>query len=234
MEQLRRWWRDLPAIPAAREIAIVVAGILIAFMLDAWWEQRTSVARERAHLRAMASDFRQNVQRLHHHIEMEESAAKSSRDLLLLARSGSAASPDSIWHLLGRVLTSQRFTPVMGAYEELENSGGLALLRDDSLRTALADFASRLNVRHSERFSDEIFLTFIREFAGEFSFFAPYVAGEHDHALVQRGSERLLPNAKFQEYLALRHIAAGDVATEYRALAQQAQLVLSRLQSEPD
>ena len=229
MQRIRAWWRKLPSLPAAREVAILVAGILIAFALDAWWEQRSTAERERAHLRALTSDFQQNAERLERMIELQDRIAESSRELLVLAPRSEAVPVDSIQRLLGLVYTSNRFEPVMGAYEGLENSAEVALLRDDSLRASLAAFAAQLDLRHSERLSDEIFLDLIREFAGELPLLAPFVLGEEHPVRLHQASRELLPTPKFQEYLALRHIAAHDVANDYRRLAGQTRTILARL-----
>lgn len=121
------------------EMLVVVASILIAFSLDAWWTQRADERTGAAHLRALQSDFAQNVSRLKVHIEREERVADASRRLLLVATSPTTPSPeDSMSNLLGQVFNSGRFDPVMGAYEAVVNSGGLAQIADDSLRLALA------------------------------------------------------------------------------------------------
>lgn len=67
------------------EMVAVVASILTAFSLDAWWSKRAEDRTVTAHLRALRSDFEQNVARLKVHIEREERIADASRRLLLVA-----------------------------------------------------------------------------------------------------------------------------------------------------
>ena len=52
----------------AREIGIVVAGILIAFALDSWWDRRNDARREAAYLLALHADFQENLERLRGHL----------------------------------------------------------------------------------------------------------------------------------------------------------------------
>ena len=43
---------------------VVIASILIAFALDAWWDRQAERRVEEAHLHALRSDYQQNVARL--------------------------------------------------------------------------------------------------------------------------------------------------------------------------
>lgn len=213
------------------EVVVVVASILIAFSLDAWWSRRAEERTGTAHLQALRSDFEQNVARLHVLIEREDRIANASRRLLLVAVSPTVPSPeDSVSSLLGEVFNSGRFDPVMGAYEAVVNSGGLSQVRNDSLRLALADFASLLEGRYNERFSDEIYFEFIRGFMGQLGFTAAVVASDSlataNAAALPLFQGELLRDPKFREHLALRYVAESGVAASYRGLLEKAERVL--------
>jgi hypothetical protein len=213
------------------EALVVIASILIAFALDAWWDQRASQRTEAAHLRALQSDFEQNVSRLEQAIKREERIAEASRSLLLLAnRPDASFSGDSVSNLLGQVFNSGRFDPVMGAYEAVVSSGGLAQVRDDSLRLALADFASYLEGRYFERYSDELYFDFVQSFTGQLGMSEFVLATDSSTATrLATASQRpsaLLRNPKFREHLALRYLAERDVAGSYRGLLEKAKRVL--------
>ena len=207
------------------EIAVVVLGILIAFGLEAAWERSGERASEQAHLRALASDFEQNVERLRRHIEQEERISSRSKALLELSRNPADAPTDSVFKLLGGVFNSGRYEPVTGAYEALVNSAGLTAIHDDSLRAALAGFNAQLTGRYHERFSDELYFSFVREFAGELRFFTDALSDTRDSAAYVS----LLANPKFREYLALRHLSERDVARRYRDLLHQAEAIRERI-----
>jgi hypothetical protein len=213
------------------EALVVIASILIAFALDAWWDQRAERRTEAAHLRALQSDFEQNVARLERAVRTEQRIAEASRGLLLLA-STSAASPsnDSLSVLMARVFTSTRFDPVMGAYAAVVSSGGLAQIRDDSLRLALADFASYLEGRYFERYSDQLYFDFVQSFTGQLGLSEAVLATDSSAALRKAGVSQahtvLLQNPKFREHLALRYLAESDVAGSYRGLLEKANRVL--------
>jgi hypothetical protein len=213
---------------AAREIAIVTLGILIAFALNAWWEERRERRHEQQHLRALASDFQQNVERLAFLVEREERVSQRSLKLLEAARAPDEGTPESVRVLVQEVFSSQRFEPVMGAYEALVNSAGLTLIRDDELRSALADFAALVNGRYAERFADELYFQLVHAFAGQLQF-ADIVASPQ---ATPRSYRALLDDPKFQEYLALRHVMEQQVADHYRGLQRRAEHILGRLKAD--
>jgi hypothetical protein len=206
-------WKRLAG--ALGEIAIVTAGILIAFALDAWWDNRVTAEREQIHLRALASDFQQNVELLRRLIKTEDDIMSGSRALLELARAEQPVEKPALVGLMRRVFNSGRYQPVMGAYEALVNSGGLMLIRDESLRAALAEFAARVDGKYTETWSNEHYFAFARR-------------GKAD----ERVLEEMLRNPRFHEQLAMRFYSERDLGREYRALLEQAENVLTQLREQ--
>lgn len=214
---------------------VVVASILVAFALDAWWNMRVEERTEIAHLRALQSDFEQNISRLESLIAREEAIADASRRLLRVASSIGIPSPeDSMRNLLGRVFNSGRFEPVMGAYEAVVSSGGLAQVRDDSLRLALADFASLVEGSYWEQYSDELYFDFLRSYTGQLGMAHAVLSSDSAaEARTEAGADynlQLLSDPKFREHLALRYLAERDLAGSYRGLLEKAQRVLTLTQ----
>ena len=224
--------RRLPAklLWALGEIGIVTVGILIAFSLDQWWDNRSLARREQAHLRALASDFQQNVDSLKKLIVLEQQVSASSHELLLRSQSRQPSSSESLSKLFARVFNSGRYEPVMGAYEALVNSAGLTLIQDDSLRAALAQFSARVNDRYAERWSNELYFTFAREFGGRIVL-AFETTSDADR---EREFQELLHDPRFQGHIALRYSGERDMAREYDGLLQQAEAVLSQVHKQID
>jgi hypothetical protein len=223
----RRRWQRFARAPG--EIAIVTAGILIAFALDAWWDNRVTAEREQIHLRALASDFEQNVESLQKLIQMEDDVISSSRSLLELARAAEPVDEKPLVELMNRVFNSGRYEPVMGAYEALVNSGGLMLIRDESLRSALAEFAARVDGKYAETWSSEHYFAFVREFGASYML---YTWDGERRKPDERVFEQMLRNPRFHEHLAMRYYSERDLAREYRELHQQAMGVLTQLQAQ--
>jgi hypothetical protein len=223
----RRRWKGVAR--ALGEIAIVTAGILIAFALDAWWDNRATAEREQIHLRALASDFQQNVELLRVLIRTEDDVISGSRALLELAEAKEAVEKKALVELMRRVFNSSRYDPVMGAYEALVNSGGLMLIRDEPLRAALAEFAARVDGKYAEVWSNEHYFAFAREFGASFTLYSWNVErGEADERML----EEMLRNPRFHQHLAMRYYSERDLAREYRELLQQAEGVLTQLQAQ--
>jgi hypothetical protein len=228
----RRRLRKAASALHVRDIAVVVAGILIAFSLDAWWQRRSDGEAQRVHLQALAEDFRANHEALETLIIAEDRIAESSLGLLEVSDKQNSVGPDSVWQLLAGVLSARRFEPSLGTYRSMQSSGMLAGIRDEALKASLANFSAQLEVRYYERFSDEIFVGLIRDYAGRLQFFAPYVLQTTDmNGLLDRAG-LLLQDPHFREYLALRHVAARDVATEYRRLHEQVGIVRRQLEGQ--
>jgi hypothetical protein len=213
---------------ALGEIGIVTVGILIAFALEAWWDDRSMSRQEQVHLRALASDFQQNVDALKRLIALEENVAASSHELLLRAQAGESGSSEPLAKLISSVFNSARYEPVMGAYEALVNSAGLTLIRDDSLRAALAQFAARVDDHYAERWSNELYFAFAREFGGQIMLgFRTEPEAERE-----RKFQQVLHDPRFQGHLALRYYGERDLAREYRDLLQQAEAVSTQVRKQ--
>lgn len=217
------------------EIGIVVAGILIAFSLNSWWESRSDAAQEMAHLSALRADFRQNVERLDGLAEAQDRVSRASEELLVIARGLESAPPDSVNQLINEVFSSDQFDPVMGAYENLVNSGGLSQIRDDSLRSALASFAAMVDSRYAEEFSTALYLEFNRAFMGRLGWAGQVIRAEIEDGRAEEfegWNQALLDDPVFQDHLALRFLSQRDVAEMYRDLGRQASVVLERTEAQ--
>ena len=216
------------------ETGIVVAGILIAFSLNSWWADRSAAVQEQAHLLALHSDFKQNVERLNGLAKQQDRVAGASRDLLLIARDVKSASVGSVDQLIGEVFSSDQFDPVMGAYENLVNSGGLSQIKDEDLRRMLATFSAMVESRYAEEFSLTFYLEFNRAFMGQIGWADAVLKRElieNDGGMELPETDwnhELLADPAFQDHLALRYLTQAQVAQMYRELGRQAEQVLER------
>jgi len=196
---------------AAGEIFVVVAGVLIAFGLNAWWAERSARIEEQTHLGALMRDFELNVGVYEEIMGRAQRSADASLELLQLARREPTADPAMVRALLGAVFSSYRKKPVLDAYEALVSSVGLTLIRDEKLRAALAGFADRASEPYQEQFSDRIYLEFTARYLGRLQL-AGAVA--RDAAPLESFAE-LLNDPAFQEHLAYRYVLERDVAGLY-------------------
>jgi hypothetical protein len=117
----------------------------------------------------------------------------------------------------------------MGAYEALVNSGGLMLIRDESLRAALAGFAARVSGEYAESWSTQNYFAFVRDYGASFVLQA---WRRENGAMDASALAATVRSERFQEHLALRYYSERDIANKYRALLDQAQSVLAQLDAQ--
>jgi hypothetical protein len=129
------------------EFLVVLAGILAALGLNAWWQQRENRARELAFLRQLEMDLLASEQ-------VMTSSAQYFYDRAIAAAAVSRAfwnhdgvNPDSLSSWMARPLSSQRSRPVTGTAEALTSSGDLRLIRSDSVRSAILGYLDMVESR---------------------------------------------------------------------------------------
>jgi hypothetical protein len=213
---------------AAGEIFVVVAGVLIAFGLNAWWVDSVLQAEEQTHLRALVRDFERNAALYDEVMKRAERASAASLELLQLARKQPDADAAVVQRLMNEVFQSYREKPALDAYQALVNSAGLTLIRDDTLRQALAGFADRASEPYQERFSDQFYFAFMTRYVGRLGI-ASQVA--QDSSVPQPLGD-LLRDPVFQEHLALRHALERDVASDYSDRSAEARAILEQLRAQ--
>lgn len=154
LPERRRWaerWRMLRH-PLLEGLA-VLAGILIAFAIDASWEERRDRVQERLYLVALRHEFedaRNGFARRDQ--ELAEDMQATIDVLIVLGSSGSANIPDdSLNRLAQRQGPLTLYIPPRAALNDLTNSGGIALVQSDTLRRALAAYDQLLAQDRSQQ-----------------------------------------------------------------------------------
>lgn len=135
---------------AFRELVIVVAGILIAFGLDAWWQRRRETEEVRADLSAVLDELREDEEALGRYIAWHRRTEVASAAFLGLVEESSTRPievPDSI--VWGTGFTPS-FDPRTGAIEAFVNSGRMDRIGDPALRAGLAGFQAHLTDARDE------------------------------------------------------------------------------------
>jgi hypothetical protein len=128
---------------AIAELAIIVAGVLIALGAQSWWESRSTAEDRRAALDALRSDLALAAAELRDDLARIDTTEVSIR-WLLDADTDFDAAPDSIFttrlrYALWEISGSDIAIP---SYEDLKGSGRLGLLPPD-VRDAFAVLESR-------------------------------------------------------------------------------------------
>ena len=122
------------------EIAVVVLGVVIGFQVTAWGQGQSDRAKEQTYLRQLLTDLRETERALD---EADSGLLDTERAANLVHRAfytPERPPRDSLRVWMGRSGGARTVRPVLGTVEALVATGDLALVRDDSLRSALLDY----------------------------------------------------------------------------------------------
>jgi hypothetical protein len=162
---------DTPKTPWKRlslEAAAIVASILLAFWIDAGWDQREDAARERIVLETLLSDMQEFQSAREIRDGYLDAIIESGRSLLDIGRS---LKPDATDREIDYLLNDVTYTSTIDSkglpiLELLFEGGDLVTIESDALRARLADFRFSLNVemsylRREIEFVDNVFFPFL-------------------------------------------------------------------------
>lgn len=131
------------------EVIIVVIGILIAFLLDNWWD---GVQRSREHkdiLTSLELEFTENRRILRAEKEWIEQAKESSLKILLLdPKQINEDEEDNIDSFLYYILGIPSFQPNNAAVEGLINSDKIKYLNNKLLEIEIAEWQAEIKIKN--------------------------------------------------------------------------------------
>jgi len=132
------------AIPWPRIIAegaAIVASILLAFAIDAWWDERALRIEEREILESLQAEYEANRQEVASVVRIHELSAESTASLMSLSEGEILALPgEAVESYLRYFANPRTFDPIRGSTDALINSGKMGILQDRQLREALTTF----------------------------------------------------------------------------------------------
>jgi hypothetical protein len=126
---------------AIGEVVLVVVGILIALQVNNWNSERNARSEERDYMVALLDESILNS-RILHGLVLSNRAAQKAADLIIaeLGRPPGSSNMDTLHAALARTMTIGTTVVVSNIYKEMESSGKLKLLRNDSIRQAIVAF----------------------------------------------------------------------------------------------
>lgn len=137
----------------AAEITVVVAGVLIALALNAWWQGREQRQEQERLLVALLDEFESNRARLAEIVAFHEALKATTRTLLAISAERASELPtDSIDRLLADVTWWSSYTTLSSTVVDAAvQDGRLDLIRTDSLRQLLAAWRSEVASAEAQR-----------------------------------------------------------------------------------
>ncbi len=127
---------------------VIVASILLAFGIQAWWEESQERAEERDALERLDAEFLE-VDSVLVEWRANHAAVVDACDVLLAhtgpAGSAAALSDDSLAFLIGEVRLGWTIDPPLATLSALESSGQIAALRNQDVLTQLASWRALMD-----------------------------------------------------------------------------------------
>lgn len=128
------------------EIVVIILGILVAFQIDRWGQERRERQQEYHYLVRLKEDLRFEINQMVDNVGFAERRIAAVRLLEDVAANPQVAieQPDAVAQALERA--TWRSFPHISAfvYTELQNTGNLSLIRSVELRRGLADYYASL------------------------------------------------------------------------------------------
>ena len=139
----------------AVEFSIIVAGVLVALIVESWWSEREDRQFERDLIEDMAVEFEANVSILEEDMATNRVLLNRMADLLAMPSETVLALSDrefeSILFVPVSLAVVSIFDPAMGMTQALVRSGELPRITDRSLRLHMANWSALLD--EGDRFS---------------------------------------------------------------------------------
>ena len=137
--------RQVPWRSVLLEGVVIVASILLAFAIDAWWDNRIDQQREREHLESMRTEFQASLSGLDEVLTSVQGHAKNIETFIELLKTSGDKPVVVPGSLLGSAITWRTSDVSTSTLSALMASGDLNLLRNVELRENLAGLPAFLS-----------------------------------------------------------------------------------------
>ena len=127
----------------ALETLGVLVGILIAFELQQWGQQRSDAAKHRQLMERLFEESEMDVAALRHMRDVLDGLVESEKSFGVALGKGECP-PESQWDAVNTIAMLPALTAPDPVYRELMNAGGLSAVQRRDVRTAIAQFHGNL------------------------------------------------------------------------------------------
>jgi len=134
--------QNIPWNRIAVEAAAIVGSILLAFAIDAWWDDRQDRAVEQRILVGLKSEFEQNLGLIETEFSYRNAVVDSILKIFDASVAPTSLEPEVLDRLIGDLTWWQNIKYSRGAIDGLLQSGGLSLIENEDLSRVLASIPS--------------------------------------------------------------------------------------------
>ncbi len=238
--------KDIPWKRISIEAAAVVASILLAFAIDAWWEDRADSIEETEILTALKREFEANLVTLEEQLAYREAVRESANTILQAAAGKIQLEPAEFDRLLGDILWTGWLDLSSGALGSLLQSGKLSLINNRKLSEHLAalpywlDSTARVEEFELRRLDTDLF-PFFSEHAYLPQIYNTYTGqpgtGDYPNPSAlptneMRDHTDLLQNQKFIGMISIEHNDHNDAIWSYGTLKGKLETAIHMIESE--
>ena len=136
------------------EGAAIVVSILLAFAIQAWWDEYQDRAEEQGILLGLKSEFEHNLGLIEIEFSYRNAVVGSILKIFNASAARTSLEPEVLDELIGDVTWWQNIAYSRGAIDGLVQSGGLSLIENEDLRRVLASMPSRYDATTRAELND--------------------------------------------------------------------------------
>ena len=156
------------------EATAIVASILLAFAIDAWWEERKLEATVAGSLSGLANDFAINREALLDVRDRHGRSARAIEDILIVGSDPEVElTHDEFYRIMREVSITRKFSVVSRTYDSLISAGLVEVIPSEGLKTAITEFYNLVERIKNVQEDMQAIQTFVLD---------PYISKHLDHA----------------------------------------------------
>jgi len=124
------------------ELIVVVAGLLLAFQIDRWWEQQRERTQEAEYVARLTVDVESDIPVIQQAIELAK-LRKGMADLLMRVAETPIAADEHPMHFIAAVQQAAfTYSPLLTnhTFDDMRSTGNLRLLREAEIKKALFSY----------------------------------------------------------------------------------------------
>ncbi len=237
--------RDIQQIPLKRialEGAVIVASILLAFAIDAWWDERNERVEETEVLLGLKSEFSRYRDEISESIDLFAKNRPLTAELIIATRKGSWDSEIvDIDAALNTIYDPKSHDFGGGVLDALINSGRLEIISDYDLRVKLANWSQVFDevrddeIRNMTFIMDHVIPYWLRWHIPQshmFELCCPYAEWPISTVSVADNPDelsRLLTDPEFEVLVEFRYESLSHIVLEYRTALGEMEAIIGAI-----
>ena len=124
------------------ELLVVLWGLVLAFQVDRWWEERADRVREQEYISRLITDVEEDIGIISHAVELAEVRQGFGDFLIEVMANPAAARQQPALFLVAVAQAAFTYSPSLTShtFEDLRSTGNMGLVHSTEIRNALYDF----------------------------------------------------------------------------------------------